>query len=1028
MKKITFILLLISNFAFSQSSITPAWKKNASQDSIAAQYAGQTGGLDWFYRASYLRAYLNTRFLAKIDSTLNGGYATNWKLKKYVPFSYIHTDSQQINIGDSVNITSLLNIDPAGKSWSLFQLEDDGSLSSISGASANVNITSTGTSGTGLIDMQHNSGINLSWTNGSSGLIQGLGIGVGTAGSEVIQLRDQIHHRGIDGAENFSANLNSLSYPQKIYVDNAISSAALTFNNGLTNNSGIVGLNGTYTTVDVNGATDNYLNLSSFYSAGLVTQMHLERTYGSLTSRKDDGPDARYYGFVAQTDTVKMLYNKNGVNISDTTKSIGLIIDSLHATFLNNINKGGITYKNYLRTVYNDSTLTTLKKVTSLIPATPSGGFASKDSSLQANKNLYELTDKAVSRNNLSVYSKTQSDANYIQNIGTLQVSALFNVSKGTITGTTPATVSTSTGTNAAVPLIVLPGNGGDNSKSTGTASGGNAADLSITMGKGGSVTGSPATGIGGNGGNINLLSGDAGNVTGTTKIPGMPGEFIAQGGLSSNVDGGSGGNTSIKGGNGETSHNTTGGNVFLVAGQGHGTGLDGGIFIDVSAGSTVRGNTIIASSLDDHLHRLQVTGSIIATDTGIMPRIKLNGTAGNGLIDYIAQSSTPTTPAANHQISYADASGRFTLMGSNGFAASLTKALLTASRIYSFPDSAGTIALESRIIPNSNLANPTISGIALGANLANLTNGIGINSLSYNGSSAQSVTIDTSTIVSKTFAGRYPLTNSAASFSGATITGLTASQAVFTNGSKQLVSNAITGSGNVVMSTSPTFTTGVNLSSAGNAMYTSDAPTGSNSGARLRSGTTGSISDYSINSGVGSVNSLRFTNNKSGNTVMTLNTSDNVGIGTGSPLAKVNVLSTTEQIRTSYDVSNYLSITTGSTGTTTLVPTGTTPILAIVGNTNITGNLSLLTAGNKISIATGSNASVGTATLVAGTVTVSTTAVTSSSKIFLTDATTGALTNIGTPTVGTIVNGTSFVINSSNILDTSNINWFIIN
>jgi hypothetical protein len=93
-----------------------------------------------------------------------------------------------------------------------------------------------------------------------------------------------------------------------------------------------------------------------------------------------------------------------------------------------------------------------------------------------------------------------------------------------------------------------------------------------------------------------------------------------------------------------------------------------------------------------------------------------------------------------------------------------------------------------------------------------------------------------------------------------------------------------------------------------------------------------------------------------------------------------------------------------------------------------VTGNLTLSTAGNKINIATGTNASVGTATLSGGTVTVSTTAVTASSKIFLTDATTGALTNVGSPTVGTIVAGTSFVINSTNVLDNSAVNWIIIN
>jgi hypothetical protein len=50
--------------------------------------------------------------------------------------------------------------------------------------------------------------------------------------------------------------------------------------------------------------------------------------------------------------------------------------------------------------------------------------------------------------------------------------------------------------------------------------------------------------------------------------------------------------------------------------------------------------------------------------------------------------------------------------------------------------------------------------------------------------------------------------TAGSATFTGLTVTGLTASQAVFTDGSKNLVSNAITGSGNVVMSTSPTLVT----------------------------------------------------------------------------------------------------------------------------------------------------------------------------------------------------------------------------
>ena len=91
-----------------------------------------------------------------------------------------------------------------------------------------------------------------------------------------------------------------------------------------------------------------------------------------------------------------------------------------------------------------------------------------------------------------------------------------------------------------------------------------------------------------------------------------------------------------------------------------------------------------------------------------------------------------------------------------------------------------------------------------------------------------------------------------------------------------------------------------------------------------------------------------------------------------------------------------------------------------------VTGNIALLTAGNKLKIATGSGASVGTSTLVGGTVTVSTTAVTASSKIFYNVATAGGTQ--GYLSLGTITAGTSFVINSTSATETSTINWWIIN
>lgn len=87
-------------------------------------------------------------------------------------------------------------------------------------------------------------------------------------------------------------------------------------------------------------------------------------------------------------------------------------------------------------------------------------------------------------------------------------------------------------------------------------------------------------------------------------------------------------------------------------------------------------------------------TGQIQANSFSII------GTAGAGYNDLLAQSSPPSTPASGHQYVYADASGRWTIVGSNGFGLSLSKSLFTSSHIDLLPDSAGTIALESRIVP----------------------------------------------------------------------------------------------------------------------------------------------------------------------------------------------------------------------------------------------------------------------------------------------------------------------------------------
>jgi len=89
------------------------------------------------------------------------------------------------------------------------------------------------------------------------------------------------------------------------------------------------------------------------------------------------------------------------------------------------------------------------------------------------------------------------------------------------------------------------------------------------------------------------------------------------------------------------------------------------------------------------------------------------------------------------------------------------------------------------------------------------------------------------------------------------------------------------------------------------------------------------------------------------------------------------------------------------------------------------TGNILISTIGKGLQVKTGVNSKLGTATLVAGTVTVSNTSITANSKIFLTSNVDGGVP--GWLRVSAKVNGTSFTITSSNTLDTSTVAWIII-
>jgi len=144
----------------------------------------------------------------------------------------------------------------------------------------------------------------------------------------------------------------------------------------------------------------------------------------------------------------------------------------------------------------------------------------------------------------------------------------------------------------------------------------------------------------------------------------------------------------------------------------------------------------------------------------------------------------------------------------------------------------------------------------------------------------------------------------------------------------------------------------------------------------------------------------------------------------------------------TSLSVSEQLTSTI-ATGTAPLVVSSTTNVANLnasslngasfaapgaIGNTTASTGVFTNLSATKLNIATGANASIGTATLAGGTITVTTTAVATGSIIMVSINTPGGTAGFISVPSANIINATSFVINSSDAADTSTINWWIVN
>lgn len=120
----------------------------------------------------------------------------------------------------------------------------------------------------------------------------------------------------------------------------------------------------------------------------------------------------------------------------------------------------------------------------------------------------------------------------------------------------------------------------------------------------------------------------------------------------------------------------------------------------------------------------------------------------------------------------------------------------------------------------------------------------------------------------------------------------------------------------------------------------------------------------------------------------------------------------------------NVNTITAQSVGVNITITPNVGFNLTVAGPQSVTGHLSISTAGSGLKIAEGTNARMGVSTLSAGTITVSNTSVTATTRIFLTTQSLGTVTAPKAIAVTARTASTSFTITSEDVTDTSVIAW----
>lgn len=413
---------------------------------------------------------------------------------------------------------------------------------------------------------------------------------------------------------------------------------------------------------------------------------------------------------------------------------------------------------------------------------------------------------------------------------------------------------------------------------------------------------------------------------------------------------------------------------------------------------------------------RMQILqgGGVNVVDSLKGKTIAVTGAGGAGVIIIPTQSSTPATPGTGKHAIYTNAAGQFSVMGSNGNAFAISRSLLSTSRVYTLPDSAGTLALESRKIPNSGLVNSsfTINGssISLGgsatvtANTPNLlTPNYGLSGSAFNGGSALGWVVDTTKVVSLPRLATN-LTGYAKLAGNNTFSGSNNYNGITINSSYNYIQYDPTGSHFITVNV-PTLVANRSIAwpiLAGTLALTSDIPTYTANGGAALSANNFTIDHSFANTWISAKQSVE---------IDALNTSKSAGFETINTTAAT---SSQKQISpmfsmigqgwnnsTSASTSVGIQFYASSANITSSAPVGIFAIRSIIGGT----------AGSTMFQVDGAGNFQTTATFTTGTYTVSTLPTIAFGSTTLTVGTTAVVTDSLTPGFGlTVVGGGSVV------------------